>query len=109
MNARLENTKGEVTKEKLMNDLRLVVADAEELLRTTTGVSGEKVSSVRERIQESLAVAKMRLSAAEVSIVAKTKMAAGVTDEYAHENPWRVVGVGAAVGVIVGMLIGRGR
>jgi ElaB/YqjD/DUF883 family membrane-anchored ribosome-binding protein len=109
MNARLENAAGEVTKEKLMKDLRLVVADAEELLRATTGVTGEKVASVRQRIQENLEAARIRLSAAEVSIVAKTKMAAGVTDEYVHENPWRVVGVGAAVGVIVGMLIGRGR
>jgi ElaB/YqjD/DUF883 family membrane-anchored ribosome-binding protein len=109
MNARLENREGEVTKEKLMNDLRLVVADAEELLRATTGAAGEKVSAARQRIQENLAAAKMRLSAAEVPFVAKAKEVAGVTDEYVHENPWRIVGVGAAVGVIVGLLIGRGR
>ncbi len=42
-------------------------------------------------------------------LLAKTREAAKATDEYVHDNPWKAVGIGAAVGVIVGMLIGRGR
>jgi ElaB/YqjD/DUF883 family membrane-anchored ribosome-binding protein len=99
----------DVSKEKLMQDFRLVVKDTEELLRATAGVAGEKVSVARERIQENLESAKARLAAAEDAIVAKSKEAAKATDEYVHENPWTAIGVGAAVGVIVGMLIGRGR
>jgi len=67
------------------------------------------VSAVRGRIQENLEVAKERLNAAEDAVLARTKEAALATDEYVHENPWTAVGVGAAIGVIVGMLIGRGR
>lgn len=104
---------GDVSKEKLMEDLRLVVADAEELLRATAGQAGdkltEKMSTTRERIQENLAAAKERLVAAEEAVVAKTKQAAKATDEYVHENPWKAVGIGAGVGLIVGMLISRGR
>ena len=106
MNARIEN---EVSKEKLMQDLRVVVADAEELLRATAGQAGEKASAVRERIQENLAAAKERLAAAQESVVAKTKQAANATDEYVHENPWKAVGIAAGVSLIVGMLISRGR
>jgi ElaB/YqjD/DUF883 family membrane-anchored ribosome-binding protein len=86
-----------------------VVTDAEELLRATAGVAGEKVSAVRERVQENLASARVRLAAAEEDLVAKAREAAKVTDQYVHDNPWKAVGIGAAVGVIVGMLIGRGR
>jgi ElaB/YqjD/DUF883 family membrane-anchored ribosome-binding protein len=100
---------GEVSKEKLMQDFRVVVADAESLLQATAGHAGEKVSSARERIQENLAAAKARLSAAEEAVVAKTKQAAKATDEYVHENPWKAVGIGVGVGLIVGMLISRGR
>lgn len=100
---------GEVSKEKLMQDFRIVVKDAEELLRATAGSAGEKVSAARERIQENLAVAKARLSEAEEAVIAKTKQAAKVTDEYVHENPWKAVGIGVGVGLIVGMLISRGR
>jgi ElaB/YqjD/DUF883 family membrane-anchored ribosome-binding protein len=107
MSAKSAKAESEVTKEKLMQDLRLVVSDAEELLRATAGLAGEKVSTARERIQESLAATKERLSAAEEAVVAKTKEAAKATDEYVHENPWKAVGIGAGVGLIVGMLLSR--
>jgi len=99
----------DVSKEKLMQDLRVVVSDAEELLRATAGQAGEKVAAARERIQENLAAAKARLVVAEEAVIAKTKQAAKATDEYVHENPWRAVGIGAGVGLIIGMLISRGR
>src|SRR4030065_2933314 len=89
--------------------LRVVVTDAEELLLATAGLAGEKVSAARERIQENLASAKVRLSAAEEAVAAKPKQAARATDEYVHENPWKAVGIGAGVGLIVGMLISGGR
>jgi ElaB/YqjD/DUF883 family membrane-anchored ribosome-binding protein len=107
MSAKSVKKESEVTKEKLMQDLRVVVADAEELLRATAGHAGEKVSSARERIQENLAAAKIRLSDAEEAVVAKTKEAAMATDEYVHENPWQAIGIGAGVGLLVGLLISR--
>lgn len=109
MSTKLAGMEGEISKEKLMQDLRLVVADAEELLRTTAGQAGEKVAAARERIQENLATAKVRLAAAQEAVAAKTKQAAKATDEYVHENPWKAVGIAAGVGMIVGMLISRGR
>lgn len=96
-------------KEKLLQDFHVVVQDAEELLRATAGQAGEKVSAARERIQENLVAAKARLAAAEEAVAAKTKRAAKATDEYVHENPWKAVGIGAGVGLIIGMLISRGR
>ena len=60
----------EVTKDKLAADLRVVIDDAEELLKATASQAGDKVAAARVKIQES-------------------------------------VGIGAAVGVIVGMLISR--
>ena len=109
MSTKLAGMESEVSKEKLMQDLRVVVADAEELLRATAGQAGEKVSAARERIQDNLAAAKERLVAAEQAVVIKTKQAARATDEYVHENPWKAVGIGAGVGLIVGMLISRNR
>src|SRR5574340_364505 len=109
MSTKLTGVESEVSKEKLMQDLRVVVSDAEELLRATAGQAGEKASAARERIQESLVFAKARLIAAEEAVVAKTKQAAKATDEYVHENPWKAVGIAAGVGLVIGMLISRGR
>ncbi|MBK9160401.1 MAG: DUF883 domain-containing protein [Nitrosomonadales bacterium] len=99
----------DVSKEKLAQDMRAVVNDAEELLHATAGQAGEKVAAVRERIQKNLAVAKERLLEAEEAVIETTKQAAKATDEYVHENPWYAVGIAASVGLVVGMLIGRGR
>lgn len=109
MDTRLADEADEVSKEKLMQDLRVVVADAEELLRATASHAGEKVTAARERIQDSLAAAKDRLADAQVQVTAKAKQAAKATDEYVHENPWKAVGIAAGAGLIIGMLISRGR
>ncbi|MEJ1959500.1 MAG: DUF883 family protein [Nitrosomonadales bacterium] len=109
MNTELADAEGEVSKEKLMQDLRLVVSDAEELLRATANQAGEKVAVARERIQENLAVAKERLAVAQQQVTAKTRQAVKVADEYVQENPWTAVGIAAGAGLIVGLLISRGR
>lgn len=94
-------------KEKLVSDLKVVVADAEELLRATAGAAGEKVGELRERIGLRLRDAKERLADAEVALVDKTKAAARATDDFVHDEPWKAVGVAAALGLALGVLIGR--
>ena len=95
------------SKDKLMEDLKAVVEDAEELLRATANQAGEGASAARVRIQESLQVAKARLVSAEDAVIDRAREAAKVTDEYVHENPWKAIGISACVGAIVGMLIAR--
>ena len=46
-----------VSAEKLMEDLRLVMGDAEALLSATAGQAGETVGAARERAQASVAAA----------------------------------------------------
>ena len=101
------STEATVTKDKLVQDFKIVVADAEELLKPTASQAGEKVAVARERVQDSLHKAKVKLAEAEDVIVQRGKLAARATDEYVHENPWRAVGIGAGVGLIIGLLIGR--
>jgi len=94
-------------KEKLVSDLKIVVSDAEELLRATAGAAGEKVGELRERIGLRLRDAKERLADAEAALLDKTRAAARATDDFVHEEPWKAVGVAAALGLALGVLIGR--
>ena len=96
-----------VTKEKLAQDLKIVISDAEELLRATASQAGEKVSAAREKIQHSLSRAKVKLAEVEDILIDKGKLAARATDEYVHDHPWRAVGIAAGIGLIIGMLISR--
>jgi len=97
----------QVTKEKLMEDLRVVVTDAEELLKATASQTGERISAARIKAGESLQAAKIRLAEAQASVVDRVKVAAKTTDDYVHENPWQSVGIAAALGVVLGALISR--
>ena len=90
-----------------MTDLKLVVNDAEELLKITAGQAGEKVAAVREKVQRGLEQAKVKLVELEGKAVEQGKAAARATDTYVHDNPWKSVGIAAGVGFLLGLLIGR--
>jgi ElaB/YqjD/DUF883 family membrane-anchored ribosome-binding protein len=97
----------EVTKDKLIADVKLVIADSEELLRATAGQAGEKIAEIRARTADRLATAKIKLAEAEAAVVDKAKLVGRAADDYVHDNPWRSVGVAAGIGFIAGLLIGR--
>jgi len=100
-------TSDEVTKEQLIADFKVVVADAEALLKATASQGGEKLAEVRAKAEESLKVVKVRMAEAQAALLDKTKAAAKATDTYVHENPWRAVGAAAGVGLVIGLLISR--
>ena len=92
---------------QLMEDLRVVVEDAEALLKATAGQAGERVEQVRKRAEESVHAARERLSAFEGEFRVHAQEAARTTDRYVHENPWAAIGMAAGVGFILGLLSGR--
>jgi ElaB/YqjD/DUF883 family membrane-anchored ribosome-binding protein len=97
----------QVVKDRLIKDFHTVIADAEELLKATANQTGERVGAARERVEESLRETKERLSEIQDDVVARSKAAARRTDEYVHDNPWQSIGVSAALGFLLGMLISR--
>lgn len=94
-------------REKLMADMRTVVADAEELLKMTADEVGESATALRERLKDRMLQAKDSLASLQATATEKAKAAGHAADEYVHEHPWKSVAIGAGIGVIVGMLIGR--
>lgn len=93
--------------QKLMTDLRQVVADAEELLRATAGQAGDGAAEIRTKVEASLARARDGLSQVQQAAVAKATAAGRQADDYVHDHPWRSIGVAAGIGVLVGVLIAR--
>ncbi|HSN42362.1 MAG TPA: DUF883 family protein [Burkholderiales bacterium] len=100
-------TESAITKDKLAQDLKMVISDAEELLRATATQAGEKATVAREKIQESLHRAKVKLAEVEDVVIDTTKQTARATDEFVHDNPWKAVGIAAGIGLVIGLLIGR--
>lgn len=97
----------DASKGKLIADFKVVVADAEELLKATASQAGDKAADLRAKIQNRLADAKLHIADAEAALVEQAKKAGRAADDYVHDNPWRSVGIAAGVGLIIGLLIGR--
>ena len=94
-------------KDKLMNDLRVGIADAGELLRMTADQAGESAANVRSRVQTRMNQAKDDLVHLQEAAIVKAKAAGHATDEFVHDNPWKSIGIAAGVGLVVGLLISR--
>jgi len=97
----------QVSTDKLMKDLRLVMMDAEELLKATAGQAGEKVASARARAEDSIRAAREALTEAGEDAVERGREAVEGADEYVHEHPWTAIGIAAGVGLVVGLLLSR--
>ncbi len=95
------------TRDQLLSDLKTVIQDAEAWLRNGGQLTGDELKAAKAKFEQTIASAKEGLSEYQQTVVEKTKEAARVTDEYVHDNPWKSVGLGAAVGVVVGLLIAR--
>ena len=94
-------------RDKMMGELKSVIKDAENLLNNTEQQAGEGFKSARAKFESTLKTAKGELLHLEQTVVEKAKDAARTTDEYVKDHPWKSVGLGACVGLIVGLLIGR--
>jgi ElaB/YqjD/DUF883 family membrane-anchored ribosome-binding protein len=97
----------ELSRSRLMEDVRAVVADAEDYLAASAGQSGEAYAAARVRLERTLDEVRAQVVGASRAVTEKTRAAARATDAYAHENPWEAVAVGAGVGLLLGWLMGR--
>jgi len=101
------NAQTDVSTDKLVEDLKVVMRDAEALIKATSAQTGEKIQEVRARAEESLRQARTRLNAVEDEALQKAREVADATEGYVRENPWQSLGMAAGVGLLVGLLLSR--
>jgi ElaB/YqjD/DUF883 family membrane-anchored ribosome-binding protein len=89
--------------QRLSGDLKLVIRDAEDLLKATAGEAGEKIKEVRGRLSTALQSAKANCE----KLQDKTVEAAKATDQVIREHPYESLGVAFGVGLLLGVLVGR--
>lgn len=97
----------EVKKDRLVKDLKAVVADTDDLLQQVVNSSAEEFAATRTRIEGQLRDARSRLDAARTAVAKKASVAADATQEYVRENPWKAFGIPAVAALIVFLLLSR--
>ena len=96
-----------MNKDKLVGDLRVVVSDAQELLRLTADQAGEEAAHVRSRLQAKLDQAKVDLNHLQNAALLQAKAASHAADEFVHLHPWSSIGIAAGVGLLMGVVATR--
>ena len=96
-----------ISREKLVDDFSAVLTEAEDLLKRAANESGERAKDLRSQVEAKLLAAKLRLQEIEGEAVDRARVAARVTDDYVHDNPWQAIGIAAAVGFVAGLLLNR--
>lgn len=103
--------KVEASTEQLKADLRHLAQTVEELVSATADDTRSNVKDLRDRAEKRLKETRGRVEARGEQLYTEAREnvrhQADVCDEYVHQNPWTSVGIGAAVGVVIGLLLGR--
>jgi ElaB/YqjD/DUF883 family membrane-anchored ribosome-binding protein len=88
---------------KLLQDLRQVVQDGEEVLRAGMGELGEKGAAARAKLSSALDAARETAR----KLQDKTVAGAKATDKVIREHPYQSIGIAFGVGLLIGVLVNR--
>jgi ElaB/YqjD/DUF883 family membrane-anchored ribosome-binding protein len=97
----------ERSKDRLVNDLRGVVADADDLLKVVGDATTEELAAARSMVEAKLGEARSRVLEARTAIARQAHDVADATQEYLTENRLKVLGVAALAGLITAVLLSR--
>ena len=67
----------------------------------------DHLEAITDQISDGLEKGRYTLNQLQDSLVSRTKEAAATTDELVRDNPWSAIGVGVALGLVIGLMLPR--
>jgi ElaB/YqjD/DUF883 family membrane-anchored ribosome-binding protein len=104
MSAQAKFENGARSSESTVAELSRIVSQAEELLKALGEEGGAAAEAVRQRVVRTVHQARARIVDAGGRVKGAATDAARVTDQYVHDNPWKSIAYGAAVGAAVAVI-----
>ena len=106
MTFRLKKAKSNVSDsaDRISAEFRSLVAASEDLLKKTAAHTGEGVDEARSALQRHLHNAQGTAGQWRDTASRKYHQISSASDEFVHDNPWKAVGIAAAIGVAVSLL-----
>lgn len=83
------------------------IADIEDMIRQTTSLTGEDLEQAKHKLNARVSEARKSVEDLGSSVSQQIHKGSTLTDEYVHEQPWKVIGGVAAVSFLLGMLTAR--
>jgi ElaB/YqjD/DUF883 family membrane-anchored ribosome-binding protein len=93
--------------EKLIQDVRMVVHDAEELIKATAGDFGDKTREARAKLAGALVVVRETCNKLEKQAIENASNTAKATDAVIRSHPYESAGIALGAGLLIGVLLAR--
>jgi ElaB/YqjD/DUF883 family membrane-anchored ribosome-binding protein len=103
----MEQNQSRLARERVMEDLKALASDAEELLRATAGDASDKAKEARARMAAALDRAKTTYEEIQEQSIESAKAAMKQADETIRAHPYQSLGVAFGVGLLIGALLRR--
>jgi ElaB/YqjD/DUF883 family membrane-anchored ribosome-binding protein len=103
--ANLEQAHSLISRERVLQDLRTLARDAEDLLKVTAGNVGEKGKEFGARLQVAIARARTTCTELQEQTVVSAKAAAKRADRVIRDHPYESIGIAFGIGVLIGVLV----
>jgi ElaB/YqjD/DUF883 family membrane-anchored ribosome-binding protein len=97
----------EARKNELLDDVRGVLKEAETLYQSAVDDGSVEAKELKAKLKIQLDKAKQQYASLEATVTDKAKEAARQTDALVHEKPYQALGIAAAAGVLLGVLLSR--
>ncbi len=94
-------------KQKIIEDIKVLLNDAEELVRLSATLPGEGVDALRSHLRDHVDSAHVAFNDAQSSAQSRYRSGVDCTKKYVKENPWQSLGIAAGVGFLVGLIVSR--
>jgi ElaB/YqjD/DUF883 family membrane-anchored ribosome-binding protein len=94
-------------KQKIIEDIKVLLNDSEEMLRLSASLPGEGVDALRSRLREHVDTARSALEDAQSSAQSRYRAGVECTESYVRDNPWQALGIAAGIGFFIGILASR--
>ncbi len=91
----------------ISNEFQNFLCDIEDLFKATTSLTGDDLARAKAKLGARIEAAKESIEDASDNVAQRARRTAAMSNNYVHEQPWTVIGAGAAVSFLLGYLIAR--
>ena len=107
MEAQLDTSQVRKVKKYANASINDFLDNVDDLTKAIKDVETPEIARVRAKVKIALAAAKSALSDSAAQVRGQARQVTKTTDNYVRDNPWQVVGIAAAVGIVLGMMMTR--
>lgn len=95
------------TGETPKGEFRNFISDVEDLVKASTSMTGDDLVRAKAALSARVHKAKQSMEKMGDDMAEQARHTAKVTNTYVHEHPWQSIGIGAALGLLIGVIFAR--